>query len=325
MDTFFLEDSAGYHHSVTEWNPNYHEDGLDERATALLRSPVGRAFIAISAATGFTPDQLTEPATALYIAAQAADDIELYHTKIDRQKEMRFLREEAPRHFRLARQILTHPDAAWWFAPLDLHNQIWVSEDHSPPNQQPSEPSWIHSDPRRNLWAFITSTSTADTASMLAAVDLQICDIGYGYHEYASPPFALWHMKPKLDARIFEIDSPHAWHELCVNYRHRAKYPLQDIVYSDLDMDSYLEPDWSKVAEDWDAVHLTLGGLLTSHQVAVKSKDFWTYHHGWDAEQTWWLRWVFTEHERLHDNTPTFQIKEILEDKSIYRFMRGWT
>ena len=324
MDTYFFGDSANYG-GVVEWNPDFRKDGLDEWGAALLRSPVGRAFITIAAATGFMPHELADPTTSIYIAAQAADDVELYHIESDREKESRFLNREAPKHSHLARQILAHPEAEWWFAPMDMDKQIWVSEDHSPPTQQPGERSWIRASLRQDLWAFVTSTHIGDTASMLAAVDLQICDVGYGQGDgYIGPPFALWQMQPAPGSRVFEIDSSHAWHELCVKYPRTRTFPLAgyNILNLDtLDADSYLEPDWSKIVEDWDAVHLTFGGLLTSHQVAVKSQNGWTYQYGWDAEQAWWLRWAFTEHKRLHDHTPAFQFKDLLESHSIYRLM----
>lgn len=198
---------------------------------------------------------------------------------------------------------------------MNADSQLWVSEHRNPPSGHPAKPSWIFADLRQNIRAFVTFTHIDNTASLLAAIDLQICDIGYGYHEYAGPPFALWHMKPMPDAHVFEIDSPHAWHELCVKYPRRTKHPLADI--TGIDMHSYLEPDWAKVAEDWDAAHLTLGGMLTSHQIAVRSEAGWTYHYGWDAEQTCWLRWKFPQHDRLQDHTSAFQHKELLQSNSI--------
>ncbi len=62
-----------------------------------------------------------------------------------------------------------------------------------------------------------------------------------------------------------------------------------------------LVPDFAAVARDWDAVHLTLGGLLTAEQVRVDGPGGATELQGWDAEQTVWLRWVFDEVTRLPD------------------------
>ena len=310
MNTPFSNHSP-YHRSATDWNPSHRAAGIEEKGAALLAAPVGQAFIVIAAATGLAPREIAAPATSIYLAAQAADDVELYHIEDAREEELCFLRREVPKHSRLAREILAYPDTAWWFSPMDTENQIWVSEDRNPPSEQPGEPAWIHSDIRQDMWAFVTSTYIEDTASMLAAVDLQICDVGYGYgNGYAGPPYAVWGMKAAPEARVFEVDSPHAWHELCMKYTRRMRFPLHDYDLLDLDtldVHSYLEPDWAKVRKDWDAVHLTLGGLLTSHQVAVESDAGWTYQYGWDTEQTWWLRWVFSRYERLDDHTPTFQ------------------
>ncbi|GBD15125.1 hypothetical protein HRbin26_00011 [bacterium HR26] len=58
-------------------------------------------------------------------------------------------------------------------------------------------------------------------------------------------------------------------------------------------------PDWSRVAEDWDAVHLTFGALLAAEQVRVETPEAWTELWGWDFEQAVWLRWCFTAVTRL--------------------------
>ncbi len=60
-------------------------------------------------------------------------------------------------------------------------------------------------------------------------------------------------------------------------------------------------PDWGLVAGEWDAVHLSLGGLLTAQLVQVKGSAGFTELQSWDSEQTTWLRWCFDEVERLPD------------------------
>ena len=52
-------------------------------------------------------------------------------------------------------------------------------------------------------------------------------------------------------------------------------------------------PDWGAVAEDWDGVHVSVGGLVTAHGVAVGSVESWSTVRGWNAEATLWLRWAF--------------------------------
>jgi hypothetical protein len=66
-------------------------------------------------------------------------------------------------------------------------------------------------------------------------------------------------------------------------------------------VDGRIVPDWSLVAPDIDAVHLTLGGLLAAEQVPFVSAAGWSQHDGWDFEQTLWLHWCFTSLERLPD------------------------
>ncbi len=50
-------------------------------------------------------------------------------------------------------------------------------------------------------------------------------------------------------------------------------------------------PDWEAVAADWDAVHLTVAGYLTSATRALPIADDgkWTVLAGWNPDQTWWL------------------------------------
>ncbi len=58
-------------------------------------------------------------------------------------------------------------------------------------------------------------------------------------------------------------------------------------------------PDFAAVARDWDAVHVTLGGLLTSAHVAILGPEGQTALQGWEAEQTVWLNSRFDEVTRL--------------------------
>jgi hypothetical protein len=130
-----------------------------------------------------------------------------------------------------------------------------------------------------------TSTELDDTGvvtSFLACVAYGTGDIAVDFRL----PFAGFRLAIAHSALVFEIAGPREWHHLC------TRYPATD-------KDGRLVPEWSAVADDWDAVHLTLGGLLTSEQARVESAAGWTEHAGWDAEQTVWLRGAFSDVVRL--------------------------
>lgn len=132
-----------------------------------------------------------------------------------------------------------------------------------------------------------TSTLIEGTASIIAAMDEQAGDYTCDF------PLAVWYLQANPASRIYEVDGPQAWHNLC------SRYPAKAVD------DDRLVPDWPSVAADWDGVHLTFGGLLTSEQVRVESAAGWSEHWAWHVEQTLWLRWMFDTYQRLPDHDET--------------------
>jgi hypothetical protein len=50
-------------------------------------------------------------------------------------------------------------------------------------------------------------------------------------------------------------------------------------------------PDWHAIADDWDAVHVSVTGYLTTATRAppLADGDSATVLAGWNPDQTWWL------------------------------------
>ena len=131
--------------------------------------------------------------------------------------------------------------------------------------------------------------------SLLAAIEEGAGDVSVGYQA----PTACWWLKPGAGVKGYEIDGARAWHELCVRYPAAG---ISDSATPDFSRDDgRLTPDWPAVAIDWDAVHMSFGGLLLSEQVRVESAAGWTCQWSWNIEQTMWLRWKFTEVRQLPD------------------------
>ena len=52
----------------------------------------------------------------------------------------------------------------------------------------------------------------------------------------------------------------------------------------------WLIPDYAAVAADWDAVHVTVAGYLTTAGIAIPVGDgARTMLAGWDPDATWWI------------------------------------
>jgi len=116
----------------------------------------------------------------------------------------------------------------------------------------------------------------------------------------------------RADARICEIRGPEDWTDLV------SRYPLEvtrarwhDWFKVTGRAGTWLIPDYSAVAADYDAVHLTIGGYLTAAGRALAVSDnAATMLAGWDPDKTYWLadalqvagapvRWVERDFELL--------------------------
>ena len=193
--------------------------------------------------------------------------------------------------------MIEHLDTACWFDDIDLNAQGWLSVHGTldkfiygtPPNTEgwcrPENPSkgWERyaQKPHSNQ---ITSTLYGPClTSEILAYDERVGDYLCAF------PLAWWFMRFLEDVRVFEIHGPADWHDLCVRYPARGT------------QDDRLVPNWGTAAEEWDGVHLSFGGLLTTEQARYESESGWTMLESWHAEQTYWLRALKTETKRQPD------------------------
>ncbi|MCY4579610.1 MAG: hypothetical protein OXD31_11260, partial [Chloroflexi bacterium] len=196
-----------------------------------------------------------------------------------------------------ARAVLEHPGTAWWFDDIDLDAQAWVSIHGTlqkfiygtPPDtmawQRPENPS-------RGWERYAQKPYGNQTTSTLYGPHLTSKLVGL--HDRVGDymcefPLAWWTMRFMEKVRVFEVHGPADWHDLCV------RYPAKGTE------DNRLVPNWGAVSEEWDGVHLSLGGLLTAEQNRYESDAGWTMLDSWHAEQTYWLRALKTETERQPD------------------------
>jgi hypothetical protein len=115
-----------------------------------------------------------------------------------------------------------------------------------------------------------------------------------------------WSLQPRPDASIFEVGGPDDWTELVRRYplavTKSRRHDWWRATGRDLD---WAIPDFYAVAGEYDAVHLSVAGYLSTAGRALPVGEASTVLAGWDPDETWWLtdpprrvdpvaRWVTT-------------------------------
>ncbi len=119
----------------------------------------------------------------------------------------------------------------------------------------------------------------------LGAAGLALVEDGPGWTTARCQP-----VSPRPAARVCEITGPDDWAQLA------ARYPLEVTRSRRHDWwrvtgwtGTWLIPDYSAVAADYDAIHLTVLGYLTTAGRDLPAAGARTMLAGWDPDTTYWL------------------------------------
>lgn len=134
-------------------------------------------------------------------------------------------------------------------------------------------------------------------------------------------PITRWHLPIRSDVRVWSVDRPSDWVRLVEAYpkvasRDHGSWELPGVIQSLSDsgvlmaikeqhamrtvIEGHVLPDWSAVAQDFDGVHLSWAGFLTSEgYVADLPSGGVTTLRYWHSDRTFWFRDVFGQPEPL--------------------------
>jgi aldose 1-epimerase len=279
---------------MPEWSP-------DDRADQLIASPAGCVLLLIAEKHNLTPEDLAKPEIGLFAIGTALGEIIPWRG--DHDLTVAGALRHGPRLRQRALELVNHPDIAWWWAPIDRDNQLWLRfpEDEGPwPTPEtmvrPTDPrsrfdAYVHA-PRPQL---VTANASGDLSSELAVFLSHASDRGMEY------PIHRRRVTIRPDARVLDIDSAQDWHDLVRRYPANGTHSTHpdDTNTPWGQADGLMVPDWSLVAQDWDGIHITLWGLLTAIQVRVTSDIGWTEPWAWEGAHAILLDWVFDTVEEL--------------------------
>jgi hypothetical protein len=212
----------------------------------------------------------------------------------------------------VAEAVVAAPGAEWWTEPIARHDQHFVyhhlGDGSTPPNRDTflsrlqlsmKEEQMEEADARAANSIFPPPDYTArivwsrpdgawwTTRSIpgLPAVGLLCFPDQYG-------PLRARHWPVTVDARarVYEIDSAEAWRQIVSRYSRDVSYSRRDAWWPSTGWaGSWLLPDWTAVAADYDGVHLSVAGYLEIDERPIPVGDARSMVVAWGPDNTYWL------------------------------------
>ncbi len=92
-------------------------------------------------------------------------------------------------------------------------------------------------------------------------------------------------------ARVYEVDGPQAWADLCRRFPIEATAQKRHDWYQTTGHSGrWVVPDWTRIADQYDGVHLTVTGYLAAAGTAIDVDDNTaSVIAGWAPDETYWL------------------------------------
>ncbi len=215
-----------------------------------------------------------------------------------------------------AEAVMSSPATAWWSAPLDLTALRYTSRyDHQDPVCPPALTGardrlerWradTLADEHRaaterradanapssgEWWSTPAGASVVTTTRSLPG--LGSTELAWEEDSFGQNNAAIWPLTATREPRVWEIDRPQSWVQLVDRYPLDVTHARRHDWYRTTGrVGAWRIPDWDAVATEWDAVHLSVTGYLTTatRALPLAGGEGATVLAGWDPDQTWWL------------------------------------
>jgi hypothetical protein len=286
---------------------------LGERVELVLHAPLAASVFVKANEYGMTADDLTDPAVAVALAGEAHNDLQPWagETVWRTSRALAHIGTLTP----LVTAVLDDPRNHWWWTDLQVSRQLWLSDVDLEPLDliPPTGPTSGYQNYTQHL---------AYDQCIVSSTELDVPDedeIRSGLHLELSGAFSTdWspeypvrqgRLHIREQARIYEIHEPLAWHRLAIEYGDSAEHAGADRSLLECGIDNGLAPTWARVANDWDAVHLSFFGLLVSLYRPINTADRTTTLWNWCTERTMWVRNCFTGVAALEPVTAQLRVR----------------
>ena len=197
----------------------------------------------------------------------------------------------------VADALISAPASRWWPSPVALADQVFV--DWRPPSAGPRHltgaeailQDWKQctSEFFSQWWSppiYAELANTTRCLPNLGAVGLLLLE-----DDMSETSATCWSVRCPEQAQVYEINEARDWidlvkrHAFEVTGSHEHAWAMA----TGLEIRWFL-PDWTQVAEEFDAVHLSVSGYLEiSGLPMLLDHDMATFLAGWAPDETYWL------------------------------------
>lgn len=213
----------------------------------------------------------------------------------------------------VAAAALSAAGARWWQEPCEplQHYVQWV-ESRSAPGTQPPDlgdaatrlEQWRESVSSNEPNVILPAAGTARWWSVPALIALPettaaLPGSGPAGLSLVEDPLAwtkarTYPLRARGSVRIYELRDQRSWQDLVERYpldvtRTRGRSWSAFAGNPEADAWTWLIPDWSAVAQEYDGVHLSVFGYLGTAGTVLEAGAAKTMLAGWAPGETWWL------------------------------------
>jgi len=201
-----------------------------------------------------------------------------------------------------AEAILRSPDIDWWRSPVHLADQWQCGRKDRPLSLDPGEglgqwtaderaavhaPNYLNRDDVSGTWWSAPIRLPSSTRSLAGRGPL---GLWLAEDETGERSARCWPVGPTREPRVFEVHGPEDWAQLARTYA----FDVTDSRSPDWKRATgrvglWVVPNWPAVAADYDAVHVSTWGWLTTAGRPVPVNGAASLLAGWSPDQTYWL------------------------------------
>lgn len=172
------------------------------------------------------------------------------------------------------------PAASWWWQPVGSQQMITEGCSGFSERSEIEDPHWWSAPSGPDI--VHTSRGPLGSAGSVSSLCVDDCWV------YLANPRTMPY-RPR-GSRVLEVDSPEAWATFVDRYPTAANEASAQERLRVIGLEGpWIDPDWRRVRTDYDGVHLSFAGYLSTACQPIELGGHLTALMGWNPDSTVWL------------------------------------